>query len=84
MQSSGRAERSGLGDPSFLRPREAKARKSNPSFPRRSGLIKRIVLIVAVVLLFLCCCCCCYGYRRYQKKKRGAKRAPLDSAASVA
>ena len=60
------------------------ATPSNPSFPRRSGLIKRIVLIVAVVLLFICCCCCCcYGYRRYQKKKRGAKRAPLDSAASV-
>ena len=59
------------------------ATPSNPSFPRRSGLIKRIVLIVAVVLLFICCCCCCcYGYRRYQKKKRGAKRAPLDSSAA--
>ena len=61
------------------------ATPSNPSFPPPSGLIKRNVLIAVAVLIVICCCCCCrYGYRRYQKKKRAAKRAPLEPAAGMA
>ena len=61
------------------------ATPSNPSFPPRSGLIKRNVLIaVAVLIVISCCCCCRYGYRRYQKKKRAPKRAPLEPAAGMA